>query len=206
MKRLITIIFAFITLNLSAQDLIYKETQDIEFFKTVKNGTKYDSYKSKNGTLMKVGDTLIVGSPATDDSQYTEYIGTQKVFSLIIIGGMGGAIMGGLNYYPATGQGDVFTIEKIWVSHTGMSKKSPLNVIITAREPNLPKMANKRTIMDIEKALLLGEIVSPNAPMTREQAIAKLKETKDLMDLGLIGEDEYNKLKNELTPIIMNKK
>ena len=85
MKKLITIIFAFITLNLSAQDLTYKETQDIEFFKTVKNGTKYDSYKSKNGTLMKVGDTLIVGSPSTDDSQYTEYIGTQKVFSLIII-------------------------------------------------------------------------------------------------------------------------
>ena len=42
--------------------------------------------------------------------------------------------------------------------------------------------------------------------MTREQAIAKLKETKDLMDLGLIGEDEYNKLKNDLTTIIMNKK
>ena len=30
MKGLITIIFAFITLNLSAQDLTYEETQDIE--------------------------------------------------------------------------------------------------------------------------------------------------------------------------------
>ena len=32
MKGLITIIFAFITFNLNAQDLTYEETQDIEEF------------------------------------------------------------------------------------------------------------------------------------------------------------------------------
>lgn len=39
--------------------------------------------------------------------------------------------------------------------------------------------------------------------LTREQAIAKLKETKDLLDLDMITKDEYEKLKKELTPIIM---
>ena len=41
--------------------------------------------------------------------------------------------------------------------------------------------------------------------MTREQAIAKLKEAKDLYDLQIISESEYNELRKELTPIITNK-
>jgi len=44
-----------------------------------------------------------------------------------------------------------------------------------------------------------------NAPLTREEAIAKLKESKDLLDLGLLTQPEYEKLKQELTPIIMKK-
>lgn len=183
-------------------EITYEQTQNIDIVKTVKNGTKYNSYKSKNGTLIKVGDTLIVGSPSTDDSQYTEYVGTHKVFSFIIIGGMGMAVMGGMNYLPATSQGTEFTIEKIWVNHTKLSKNSPLIVGVTARDPNIPQIANKRTIMDLEKALLLGEIISPNAPMTREEAIKQLKESKDLLELGIITQEEYDALKSDLTPII----
>ena len=41
--------------------------------------------------------------------------------------------------------------------------------------------------------------------MTREQAIAKLKEAKDLVDLGMMSKEEYEKLKVELTPLIINK-
>ena len=38
--------------------------------------------------------------------------------------------------------------------------------------------------------------------MNRENAIKKLKEAKDLVELGLMTKDEYDKLKAELTPII----
>ena len=55
MKGLITIIFAFITLNLSAQDLTYEQAQDITFTRTIKNGTKFNSYKCENGTLINIG-------------------------------------------------------------------------------------------------------------------------------------------------------
>jgi len=61
---------------------------------------------------------------------------------------------------------------------------------------------NKRTIGNLEKAILLGEIISPNAPMTRAEAIAKLKESKELLDLEIISQEEYDNLKVELTPII----
>lgn len=41
--------------------------------------------------------------------------------------------------------------------------------------------------------------------MTREQAIAKLKEAKDLVDLGMMTKEDFEKLKIELTPLIIKK-
>ena len=41
---------------------------------------------------------------------------------------------------------------------------------------------------------------------SREEAIAKLKEAKDLLDLEMMSQEEYDKIKAELTPIIMGGK
>ncbi len=38
--------------------------------------------------------------------------------------------------------------------------------------------------------------------MTRADAINKLKEAKELMDIEMMTREEFNKLKEELTPII----
>jgi hypothetical protein len=58
-------------------------------------------------------------------------------------------------------------------------------------------------LVDIELAIESKEVRTNG--MTREEAIVKLKETKDLLDLGLVKQDDYDKLKTELTPIIINK-
>ena len=61
-------------------------------------------------------------------------------------------------------------------------------------------------ILNLEKAILLGEIINPNAAMTRTEAIAKLKESKDLLDLEMMTQEEYDKIKNKLAPIIKGEK
>jgi len=53
--------------------------------------------------------------------------------------------------------------------------------------------------------LQFNEIVNSNRPLTRPEAITKLKESKDLFELGLLSEKEYNLLREKLTPIIMQK-
>jgi hypothetical protein len=63
-------------------------------------------------------------------------------------------------------------------------------------------MSNK-TILDYEKAILLNEIINPNRPMTKEEAIKKLKEAKDLLDLGMITQGKFDSLKVKLSPIIL---
>ena len=205
MKGLITIIFAFITLNLSAQDLTYEQAQDITFTRTIKNGTKFNSYKCENGTLINIGDTLTLGEPHSGKEQTDAVWGTNKVYDFILYGNLM-MQMGGMVYLPTSHKSEDIIVEKLYVTHIKFSKKSPIYVSAYAKNKEAIGGTQGRTITDIDKALNSGEILSGNSPMTREQAIAKLKETKDLMDLGLIGEDEYNKLKNELTTIIMNKK
>ena len=64
---------------------------------------------------------------------------------------------------------------------------------------------SRKTIVDIEKALASGEIVNTNAPLSKQEAIQKLKESKDLMELDLLSKEEYKKLKEKLTPIILDK-
>ena len=55
--------------------------------------------------------------------------------------------------------------------------------------------------IEIEDAIKNGEIGTTG--ITRDQAIAKLKESKDLLDLDMITKEEYEKIKKELTSIIM---
>jgi hypothetical protein len=57
--------------------------------------------------------------------------------------------------------------------------------------------------IEIEPAIKNGEIETTG--INRDQAIAKLKESKDLLDLEMITKEEYDKIKEELTPIIMDK-
>jgi hypothetical protein len=59
------------------------------------------------------------------------------------------------------------------------------------------------TILNVQAALTNGEFINPNASMTRDQAIAKLKEQKDLLELGMISKEQFEKIKSELTPIVM---
>jgi uncharacterized protein YrrD len=54
-------------------------------------------------------------------------------------------------------------------------------------------------------AIETKEVINPNAAMTREQAIIKLKEAKDLVDLGMMSQVEFDELKSKLTPIIIKK-
>jgi hypothetical protein len=58
-------------------------------------------------------------------------------------------------------------------------------------------------MVDIELALETKEVRSNG--MTKEDAISKLKEQKELLELGMITKEDYEKTKQELTPFIVSK-
>jgi len=187
------------------ESLTYQQANNIDYAKNYKNGTEFRSYTTENGNVISVGDTLIIGSPSTDKKQYNEYTGNLAVFSNIIIGKIGSAALTGLNYLSANCEGNKVIVEHIKVSHTKLKKKSPLLARAFVKNPQVMNLASGRTILDLEKAIKQGEVIDPNAPLTKEQAISKLKEYKDLLDLGMITQQDFEKMKVELSPIILGK-
>jgi len=105
---------------------------------------------------------------------------------------------------PENFEGRSAIINEIKVFHKG-NKKKPLYVVLELVEPNgnsFVALTKRLSIMDTEFALKYGEIINPNAPLNKEQAIAKLKEAKELLEIEMMTQEEFDDLKAELTPII----
>ena len=227
MKKLIFALFILTITNIYSQtilqELTYAQTQDAVFFENISNNTKVIKYKAADNSVFALGDTLIIGTPSGSITNTTaagaaNTFGVAKAksrtksnFQTIIMGRPAGvasimSAMAGEAPQNADGsmQGEIVVIAEMKVAHKG-SKKKPLELIILLGEPNGRAFGINKymSVVDYEKSVLAGEIKSLHAPMTRDEAIAKLKESKDLLDLGILSQEEYSKLKEKLTPIIL---
>jgi|TARA_B110000208_G_scaffold80793_1_gene103143 hypothetical protein len=57
--------------NLNAQreidSLTYENTQDINFFKNIKNRTLVKKYRTVNDNVIRIGDTVVLGNPTSQE-------------------------------------------------------------------------------------------------------------------------------------------
>lgn len=232
MKTNVTVLIILVSiLSINAQDgdkylekITFSQTQDIDFFEDVKNNTAIGTYELSDLNQLKVGDTVYLGLPSSSESfsttRATAGLGGNKLssrttnvasFSQVQLGrpaGFGSIMSAMAGEAPLMAgqsmQNTMTVIREIRVYHKG-SKKKPLNVVLVLGEPNDRAFgANKYlSVMDTEIAYQIGEIRLANRLMTREEAIAKLKEAKDLLDLGLMTQEDYDAIKEKMTPIIM---
>ena len=228
-KITFTLIILFTTISAFSQKqmekLSFQDSQNLSVYKNIKNNTKIIEYIAADGSVLAVGDTLIIGFPSGKITNTTA-VGagntygagiasskTKSSFQTIIMGKPAGfgTIMGAMNGQAPQNAGSEMQGENVIISemkayHKG-SRKKPLKLTILLGEPHGRAFGINKymSVTDYEKSVLAGEIKSINAPLTREEAIAKLKESKDLMDLGVIDPAKYAKLKKELIPIITNK-
>ena len=80
-----------------------------------------------------------------------------------------------------------------------MAVEKPLHVKILLGEINGKAFGLNKvlTVLNTELAIEIGELMLKNRTMTRNEAIAKLKEAKDLLDLGLMS-SEFEKREKSL--------
>lgn len=226
-----TLIFSMI--NICAQEdinlLTYENTQDIKFFNTISNGDKVKEYITVSKNSVKIGDTLILGSPTSQEMNTRTYSGSygtqarigigqsrstsKKTYEFIKLGRPAGfgSIMASLNgdaQYMADNslKNTKVIVNEIKTYHRG-SKNKPLYVVMVLGEINGKAFGINKylSIMDTELAIESGEILLKNRKMTRDEAITKLKEAKELMELEMMSKEEFEQLKKDLTPIITNK-
>ena len=234
-KNLFILLIAFTSSTIYSQKrqlekLTFEQSQDITFFKKVKNRTSLKEYITANNNSIKIGDTLIIGTPTSSESSTRtntvaagrKNIGVarsnsrtvnKKTFEFIKMGrpaGVGSfitamsgeaAIMAGNNF-----SGDVVIVKELKAHHKG-SKKKPLYVVMVLGEINGRAFGINKylSVMNTELSIQSGEIRLKNSKMTREEAIAKLKESKELLDLDVITKKEYDALMKKLKPIITKK-
>ena len=213
MKK-IAILFLCFPLVILAQNknLTYSQANDIKITKRYKNNTAINSYTTKDGLTISVGDILTIGNAVIERKKYMFH----DVFSYIVAGKAKGVDNSNFIYLPHNHSGSKVIVKSLFVTHekfTGYklwpnSKEMPLyvSVFVTAQKKGFSKILSqsRKTIIDIEKALSSGEILNPNAPLSKEEAIKKLKESKDLMELDLLSKEEYEELKERLIPIILD--
>jgi hypothetical protein len=220
MKKIAIILLCLPLFTIAQQkNLTYEQANDIKYAKRYKNNTVINSYVTKDGLTIKTGDTLTIGNAVIERDKYM----FNDVFSNIAIGKAKGTNYKDFSYLPHDYSGSKVIIHSIFVTHekfTGYKlwpdrNKMPLYVSVFIKNPKVEvnsikgfsKMLShsRKTIVDIEKALSSGEIVNPNAQLSRQEAIKKLKESKDLMEIDLLSKEDYEKLKERLTPIILDK-
>lgn len=153
-------------------------TQEVSFgdLGTAKRG-EYGSYKSKDGTNYKIGDTIKIGFPSSE-----------KTFAFITTGD---GIWTPVARVQAGASGQVTEIKKIIVDGT---KRTGYFVYLKTKA-NIGLYT-----IQIENAITSKEIVS--SVMTSDEALSQLKKAKDKLDLGLITQEEYNELKTKLAKYI----
>ena len=79
-------------------------------------------------------------------------------------------------------------VNEIKTYHRG-SKKKPLYVVMVLGEINGRAFGINKylSVMDTELAIESGEVLLKNRKMTRDEAIAKLKEAKELMEVDMMS-------------------
>ena len=79
-KTLSFFIVLLSSINIYAQEnidsLTYANTQDINFFSSIKNGTQVKRYVTVSENSVKIGDTLILGTPTSGEMNTRTYSGS----------------------------------------------------------------------------------------------------------------------------------
>ena len=215
MKKLLLLLFITTLFNVNAQKKL-KETDTInlktvtveQLKKKFKNGFETKVLILEDGSVIQKGSDLIVGVPSNNMNVNSNVYNGQKVaptsidFTYLMVGRYSTMAVLSAVYFGNTFSDTEIVVEKIKIFRSG--KTITAFVDFTKKDGTNTSIGKYGSILGLTTALNKGEVINPNRPMNRQEAIAKLKEAKDLVDLGMMSEDDFEKLKAELQPIIMN--
>lgn len=234
MKKIILVTLTILSVStIIAQkeldSLSYDNTQDINFFKNVKNRTLVKKYTTVNNNVIQVGDTVVLGNPTSQEFSSRTYSGSygnkgrvgisnsrstsKKTYDFIQLGRPAGfgSIMSAMSGEAVSMADNSIKNTKVIVKeikayHRG-SKKKPLYLIMVLGEINGKAFGINKflSVMNTELAIESGEILLKNRKKTRDEAISELREAKELLEIDMISKEEFNALKKKLGPIIRKK-
>ncbi|MEN9913707.1 MAG: hypothetical protein RL528_440 [Bacteroidota bacterium] len=183
------------TLDLSKNKSFGSDTKALKAFsKQFNNGQTFKFVKDYEGNVYGIGDKFKLGIPqkiqgATTNTHFSCIYSLDPISSIIPLAD----IMSTLRLPGLGWVGAECTVIKI-----GVRKSFGFAIsFIVFSSQGIEISTNS-----IDGSLHSKELIDPNAPMSSEEAITKLKAFKEKLDLGLITQEEYDSNKLELSKYI----
>lgn len=171
--RSLTILLSILTATFSyAQEIKHSDLA------TAVRG-EFTSYVASDGAVYKIEDRINIGVPSSN-----------KTFAFIT---EGDGLVIPITNLNAAASGQETEIKKIWVVGNKRAGYS-----VSFRTKGISGLSNYT--VQFENALSTGEIMGYGK--TSDEALTELKKAKDKLDLGLITQEEFEKLKVELSKYI----
>jgi hypothetical protein len=174
MKTLLTVGLMVLSTTVFSQTLKHEQLE----LGSARPANDFTEYIASNGESFKIGNKVTINQPS----------GNSNTFQYILRNVATETYTAGTDANNTEGE--------ILKFRVGGTKKAGWEIWMVLKTGEA-----WRYQVNIEQALAFKEIKS--SILSREDAIAKLKESKDLFDLGLMTQEEYEAIKKELTPIIM---
>jgi hypothetical protein len=178
----------------------------LEDFSEFKNKISVGTLVLEDKTNISKGTKLIIGQPSNSENVNQNIYNGMKVantsidFTYLFVDKF--SILGSMASVALSSnwKGTEIIVDEIIMYKSGKTYSFVVNFLKSdGTNVATGKYGNIRSLLETLKN---GEILNPNRAMTREEAIKKLKESKDLLDLEMMTIDDYNKIKDNLTPII----
>ena len=207
-RKLTTLLSLLISVNTFAQStdtLFMSKLDDKSWVAKYNKKSRFKTIKFLDGSVLSVGDDIIIGDP-TGGTKTTKGVGVLaagdskqvRTYNQIVIGRYPSNVWLGLTWLPEGWSSTKAEIIELTMAGPNAFYDGPgiAAMVVDYGGPGV------WSVVDVGKALYLGEIINPVAAMTSDQALDALKKAKDKLDLGLISQQEYDSIKSELSKLI----
>lgn len=182
--------------------LTYAKMVDKQEAKSFKMGMDIKHYLASDKNVYKIGDTLVLGDPIGESKSA---FSKKRNFEYLFYGKPAGVLIKGMRYVEEEYRDYKVTVEKIQLNKGSLGLENYVFFYVKPLPSTNFKLLDQYiTITMVDNAITKGEIkpLRSTRPLTREEAIELLKKKKEELDLEIIRKEEFDALKEKLTPLI----
>ena len=210
MKNIYTYLLILFSLTTFGQrlkeidSLNYKQMISKDSSREYRTGMDIQFYKAVDQNSYAIGDTLQLGDPSGINITPT-FTGVDTRFKYVLYGKPSGMLWKGIRYVEGDYRGYKVVIEKIQFNKGSLGLE---NYVFFYTKPLQNKdftiIDDFITITMVDKSIERGEIfpLKIDRPWSREDAIDFLRKKKEELDLEIITQEEYNRIKKDMMSII----
>ncbi|MGM5471314.1 hypothetical protein ACS386_13635 [Flavobacteriaceae bacterium LMO-SS05] len=201
MRIISLLIFVSIsTLNGQNKFLTFEQVNSVEYLKTIENNEELSGFIISTGDTIRVNQSIKFGKPDIIRPIYNGNINREiNNYTSIFIGKPETKTILRFQYFPEGYNNKSVKIKTIVGKKVRKKDPAILMLGLEIEDENVSHL----DITALPHSFEIGELMIKDGILTKEVALEKLKEAKEKLNLELITQAEYDKIKAELSPIIM---